>query len=427
MRTPGKVSAALTGAIAAIAVVPSSASALLSLGVTTKSPQNIAARTATLRADVTVSVLGASITWQYGTTTRYGSTSGAVSSSLLGIAETVTLPVSGLAPGTTYHLRAVARSGLTTAYGSDVTFTTDREKTTDDGGGSSTPGTAPGTGSDNGSTDDGTTSGGSTSGGTTPSPSTPSSSSPSSTTEDKDKTKSDTALTTASPSDDASDGVDTPPSADPAADVPRGQATADVTPVLGKTLAVAAVQGKVTATSPSGAPVDLSAARAVPTGTIIDARRGTVELTSALDRKGATQTGRFWGGRFEIRQSARARGLTQIVLRGEDFSACPTGTEARRRATAKASAAAAASATKKKATKKKKPSRSLWGSDDHGRFQTHGRGSVATVRGTRWLTQDTCAGTLTRVAEGAVVVKDLRAKRTITVRHGRQYLARVAS
>jgi hypothetical protein len=410
---PRKVSAALLGAIIAILVVPGSAGALLTLGVTTKSPKDVAARSVTLNAEVTVSVLGAAIYWQYGPTTAYGSTTGSVSSSLVGVKETVALPLSGLTPDTTYHVRAVAVGGLTTAYGKDVNFKTPKAKPDDDGGTTTPPTTTPGT---TPSTDD------------PPSPSadpddaqstpaTPTITSSSSSQTGKDTT-SGHDRTEAAPDDNSSDddGVDTPPSVDPAADVPRGEATAAVTPVLGRTLAVAAVQGKVTATSPSGAPVDLSAAKAVPSGTLIDARAGTVELTTALDRKGTTQTGRFWGGRFEVRQSATDRGLTQLVLRGGDFGACPRGRLAR--------SAAVAGAAKVKA--KKKPSRSLWGSDDHGRFQTHGRGSVATVRGTRWLTQDTCQGTLTRVAAGAVAVKDLRTRRTVVVRQGRQYRARVA-
>ena len=48
--------------------------------------------------------------------------------------------------------------------------------------------------------------------------------------------------------------------------------------------------------------------------------------------------------------------------------------------------------------------RSLWGKDKGGKFRTHGRWSVASVRGTRWLTQDRCDGTLTKVTEGAVDV-----------------------
>jgi hypothetical protein len=394
VRTPGKVSAALTGAVIAILALPGAAGAL-TLGVTTKSPKDIAARSATLSAEATVSVLGASVSWQYGTTTRYGTTTGSVTTSLLGIKETVTLPVSGLSPETTYHMRAVAVSGLTTAYGSDVAFRTSKASNSDDGSTTTTPGTTPSSGTTEPGDDSPTPGDAPAADDTTPA-------SPS------------TSTTKASGDDGSSSGADdvtTPPSTDPAADVPPGEATATVTPVLGKTVAVAAVQGTVKATSPTGAPVDLGAARAVPSGTLIDTRAGTVELTSALDGDGTTQTARFWGGLFEVRQRATDRGLTQLVLRGGDFSACPKGTVARAAA---------------KRAKKKKPSRSLWGSDDHGRFQTHGRGSVATVRGTRWLTQDTCAGTLTKVAAGAVAVKDLRTKRTVLVRKGHQYRARVA-
>jgi hypothetical protein len=403
------------GAIIAVLVVPGSAGALLTLGVTTKSPQDVQARSVTLAAEATVSVLGASIYWEYGKTGAYGSTTGSVSTSLIGVKETVTLPLSGLTPETTYHARAVAIGGLTTAYGRDVSFKTPKAASGDDGG-TTTPGTAPTDGSSS-SSDTGTdapstgTGTGSSSGDDTTSSPTTSTSSHSGKDASADES-SDAG---------ADDDLDTPPSTDPAADVPRGEATATVTPVLGKTLAVAAVQGTVTAVGPNGAPLDLSAAKAVPTGTVIDARAGTVELTTALDRDGATQTGRFWGGRFEVRQSARGKGLTQLVLRGGDFGACRRGRVAR--------AAVATSAKKKKQQHKKKakkPSRSLWGSDDHGRFQTHGRGSVATVRGTRWLTQDTCQGTLTRVAAGAVAVKDLRTRRTVVVRAGHQHRARVA-
>ena len=46
------------------------------------------------------------------------------------------------------------------------------------------------------------------------------------------------------------------------------------------------------------------------------------------------------------------------------------------------------------------------------------------MRGTRWLTKDTCAGTLTRVTQGAVDVRDKHTRRTVTVRAGHAYLAR---
>jgi hypothetical protein len=105
--------------------------------------------------------------------------------------------------------------------------------------------------------------------------------------------------------------------------------------------------------------------------------------------------------------------MTQLVLRGGDFSGCRARAAGHDGIVAHAAASA-------------KPPRRLWGSDRHGRFQTRGRGSVATVRGTRWITEDRCEGTLTRVTEGAVAVYDLRRHRTQVVTHGHRYLARVA-
>jgi hypothetical protein len=377
--------------------LPATASAL-ALSVTTSSPQDIATSRATMRAKVSVSVLGASVTWQYGTTTAYGATSGAVSSALLGVDQTVTVAVSGLAPDTTYHVRAVATSGLSTAYGRDVSFKTakDSSGSGSSGSGSSDSGSS-GSGS-SGSGDDG--SGDDNSGsGSTPSTTAPSTTAVPPAATAKGPQASPAGRTpTPIPADGGSPAGAVP--ADDASTAAPGVATATLTPVFGKTLGAAATHGTVTATDPSGTTVDLGAA--------------TVELKTALDRKGATQTGHFWGGVFEVRQSATARGLTQLVLRGGDFSDCKT--------TNKAVARAATKATKKK--RKPKP-RSLWGSDDHGRFETRGRGSVATVRGTHWLTQDTCAGTLTRVLAGAVAVKDLRGGRTVVVTRGHQYLARM--
>jgi hypothetical protein len=46
------------------------------------------------------------------------------------------------------------------------------------------------------------------------------------------------------------------------------------------------------------------------------------------------------------------------------------------------------------------------------------------VRGTRWLTEDRCGGTFTRVTNGAVVVRDTVRRRSVVVRAGNHYLAR---
>ena len=67
--------------------------------------------------------------------------------------------------------------------------------------------------------------------------------------------------------------------------------------------------------------------------------------------------------------------------------------------------------------------RKLWGKDKGGRFRTHGRDSVATVRGTAWTVADRCDGTVTRVTEGAVMVRDRHTGRRTLVRAGERHFA----
>jgi hypothetical protein len=179
-------------------------------------------------------------------------------------------------------------------------------------------------------------------------------------------------------------------------------------PELGQTVGAAPQAGSVLVRLPgSTRAVALNDVASIPVGSILDARRGTVALSSALPGD-HTQTGTFHGGLFEVRQSAGARGMSELVLRGPRPNCTAAGT----------ARAAAASA--------KRPPRGLWGRDDHGRFRTRGSNSVATVRGTAWYVEDRCDGTLTRVSKGSVSVRDLRRQRTVIVDAGKSYLARSA-
>ena len=176
-------------------------------------------------------------------------------------------------------------------------------------------------------------------------------------------------------------------------------------PVLGKTLNVAPVSGVVrvarkTRRGRLGRFTRLKSPAQIPTGSAIDTTRGRMSLTSAV-KDGSVQSGLFYGGRFAALQRKRDGGLTELVLAG-------AGPRCR------ASAAAHESRTRK---------RRLWG-DAKGRFKTRGRRSAATVRGTRWLVEDRCDGTLTKVAEGVVKVRDFGRRKTVTVRAGKRYLAR---
>ena len=53
------------------------------------------------------------------------------------------------------------------------------------------------------------------------------------------------------------------------------------------------------------------------------------------------------------------------------------------------------------AAAKKVKKRRLWG-DGKGKFRTKGKHSAATVVGTKWLVEDRCDSTLTRVVRGKV-------------------------
>ena len=77
-------------------------------------------------------------------------------------------------------------------------------------------------------------------------------------------------------------------------------------------------------------------------------------------------------------------------------------------------------ARRARGAEKKPKSRKLWG-DGKGKFRTKGKYSAATVRGTKWLVQDTCTSTLTRVTQGVVSVRDNVKRKTITLRAGKSY------
>ena len=134
----------------------------------------------------------------------------------------------------------------------------------------------------------------------------------------------------------------------------------------------------------------------LPVGTIVDTLKGRVTLVAA-----GGQTADFFDGIFRIGQGKGAKPLTTLTL-VEELS-CP-----------KAGKAIAAA---------KKKKRRLWG-DGSGKFRTKGKHSAATVVGTKWLVEDRCTSTLTRVVRGRVSVRDFVKKKTVIVRAGKKYVAR---
>jgi hypothetical protein len=175
---------------------------------------------------------------------------------------------------------------------------------------------------------------------------------------------------------------------------------AGTTPAFHKTVVVREISGTVRVKLPgSGQFVDLDGSQGIPLGSTVDTKSGVLELSSVPKAGGRAEKAKFYDGIFKVTQPG---GITQLAL-VEALAPC-----------GRAAAAAAA---------KKPRTRRLWG-DGSGSFRTRGQYSAATVRGTKWLVQDSCAGTLTRVTKGAVSVRDNVKHKTVVVRAGKRYVAR---
>jgi hypothetical protein len=93
-------------------------------GATTGSARNVTTTGARLTASVDPNSRATTYRFEYGTTTRYGSQTGAASAGSGASAVSVGANVSGLQPHTRYHYRVVATNAAGTARGRDRTFTT---------------------------------------------------------------------------------------------------------------------------------------------------------------------------------------------------------------------------------------------------------------------------------------------------------------
>jgi hypothetical protein len=193
-------------------------------------------------------------------------------------------------------------------------------------------------------------------------------------------------------------------------------------PVLGRTVNARVVRGRVLvaarATIRGGRArasqrglhfVRLTGEQEIPVRSFLDTRHGTVEIVSATGRGARTQSGQFSAGLFQVLQSRarKAKGLTELRLKGGNFKRCRAGA-------GRASAALSRAAIRR-----------LRARSSGGHYRTGGRNSSATVRGTVWTTTDRCDGTLTTVKRGRVVVRDFGRKRNVVVRAGKSYLAKV--
>jgi len=92
---------------------------------TTNNATNVSYTTATINGSVNANGNSTTITFEYGTTTSYGSTKAAIPATATGSTNTtVSADLTGLSENTTYHFRIKAVSSTGTNYSNDLTFLT---------------------------------------------------------------------------------------------------------------------------------------------------------------------------------------------------------------------------------------------------------------------------------------------------------------
>jgi streptogramin lyase len=210
-----------------------------------------------------------------------------------------------------------------------------------------------------------------------------------------------------SPSAPTASSVPARPVAEPAAAASIPAVAPRPRPELGRSAVAKVARGTIRFRAPGSATaIELSGETSLPAGSVIDARNGTLVLENALDGSGRTQQATFRGAQFTFSLSRREPGMMDVRL-AQAPPSCP-----------------ARGAGTVRAAKGREPVRRLWIKDKKGKYRTHGRNSVAIVRGTEWTTAETCAGTVTRVIKGAVLVRNVRTGRSVLLRAGRTYIAR---
>lgn len=162
---------------------------------------------------------------------------------------------------------------------------------------------------------------------------------------------------------------------------PAAGASAKPRPKAGQTVVVSPVRGTIKV-KPRGARryERLRGALAIRLGSSVDATGGGVKLRARNGR--ATQSGVFSEGAFVVTQTRTTPRYVELRLVGGRPQACAQGT-------------AAAAGVSPRVIRRLR-------ARAHGRFRTRGSNASATVRGTTWLTEDRCDGTVVTSQKGTV-------------------------
>jgi hypothetical protein len=193
-------------------------------------------------------------------------------------------------------------------------------------------------------------------------------------------------------------------------------------PLYGQSVVVAPVSGVVLVKRPGAKTFTaLQAGALIDSGTQVDTTKGRVRLTSVADDSGTVQTADFYRGRFAVTYTPDFPGVSTNLLTNLRLIGKLTGC---RSVKAARHLAAQSKKPRKRPRKPKGPKvQSLWGTGT-GHFRTQTGYASAVVRGTYWLTQETCTSTRVRVVSGVVDVFDVKRNIHTSVTAGHSLVVR---
>ncbi|HKH22345.1 MAG TPA: hypothetical protein VKA88_01885, partial [Solirubrobacterales bacterium] len=162
---------------------------------------------------------------------------------------------------------------------------------------------------------------------------------------------------------------------------------------------------------------NLKKVESVRVNSLVDTRGGKLEVTAATGSYGETtpdNTVVFYDGLVKLRQKRAHNAPANVKLAGK--LACP-GSKPGGAKAGKASGGPIATTSRKRR-------RRVWGSGS-GNYSSSGSSGTGSVRGTTWLTQDTCRGTFFKVTDGiGIKVRDFDLRKTVELGPGQSYFAR---
>lgn len=161
-----------------------------------------------------------------------------------------------------------------------------------------------------------------------------------------------------------------------------------------------------------GSTLALDSDENVPINSVVDTTSSEVLLTVEPEASGGVDRTSLSEGPFALRQvTTKTKPITELVLK--DLPPRCSSKKAKKAGGMFSEVARTAASSRRRLFAR-----------GRGRFRTRGRYGSGTKRGTVFLTEDRCDGTLFKVTEGQIAVRDFVTGKTIIVNAGGRYFAR---